>query len=67
MARRMIGRERIEQDEALLEAVVVHGVPVRTLAQAMGLTRQSVYRRMQQARINLRRAKAVAAREDEEE
>lgn len=49
-------------DAAILEAVHVHGVPVKTLAIAMGVSRQTIYRRMQRARIRMRRAAEAVAR-----
>ena len=58
-----IGEGRIRQDEAILRAVVMHGVPVNVLAQAMNLTRQTIYRRMQRARVAIRLAAARAQRE----
>ena len=52
-----------QHDEAILKAVLIHGVPVRTLARAIGVSRQTVYRRMQRARVNLRRAADAASRQ----
>jgi len=57
------GSEQLQHDEAILRAVLVHGVPVRTLAQAMRVSRQTVYRRMQRAKVNLRRAAEAAITE----
>lgn len=53
---------RSRQDEALLRSVVLHGVPVRVMADAMGVCRQTVYRRMQRARTRLRRRAEAEAR-----
>ena len=60
MSRLDPGNERLRRDEALLQTVLVHGVPVRTLARAIGVSRQTIYRRMQRARTNLRRAADAA-------
>ena len=57
------GSDQLQHDEAILRAVLVHGVPVRILARAMGVSRQTVYRRMQRAKVNLRRAAEAATRE----
>ncbi len=54
------GVGRYRRNEALLRTVVVHGVPVRTLAAVLGVTRQTVYRRMEQARRQMRRLAAAA-------
>lgn len=62
MASGCLDNERLRQDEALLKAVLVHGVPVRTLAHAIGVSRQTVYRRMHRARRDLRRAAEAAGR-----
>lgn len=62
MSRLCPDSERLGRDEALLRTVLVHGVPVRTLARAMGVSRQTVYRRMHRARVNLRRAAEAAER-----
>jgi DNA-directed RNA polymerase specialized sigma24 family protein len=51
------------RNEALLRTVMVHGVPVRTLAAAMGVSRQTVYRRMEQARTQMRRLASAAEQE----
>ncbi|NIA22522.1 MAG: hypothetical protein GWP05_11305 [Anaerolineaceae bacterium] len=51
------------RNEALLRTVLVHGVPVRTVATALGVSRQTVYRRMQQARVQMRRLSEAAERE----
>ena len=53
---------QVQHDEAILKAVLVHGVPVKTLARAIGVSRQTVYRRMQRARVNLRRAAEAASK-----
>lgn len=63
MSRGHTDSSALRHDEAILRAVLVHGVPVRTLARAIGVSRQTVYRRMQRARINLRRAADAAAAE----
>ena len=52
-----------QHDEAILKAVLIHGVPVKTLARAIGVSRQTVYRRMQRARVNLRRAADAASKQ----
>ena len=51
------------RNEALLRTVLVHGVPVRTVATALGVSRQTVYRRMQQARVQMRRLSEAAERQ----
>ncbi len=56
MSNPTVSKRRLQRDEALLRTVLVHGVPVRTLARAIGVSRQTVYRRMQRARVNLYRA-----------
>jgi transcriptional regulator of acetoin/glycerol metabolism len=61
MSKLITGERRVQCDEAVLHAVTVHGVPVKVLARALCLTRQTVYRRMQRARINMRRAAAQAS------
>ena len=60
MTRTTPTNEEIRRDEALLRTLLIHGVPVKTLAKAIGVSRQTVYRRMQRARTNLRRAAQVA-------
>lgn len=55
--------KRFRCNEALLRTVLVHGVPVRTMATALGVSRQTVYRRMQQARVRMRRLAEAAERE----
>lgn len=56
MTRAIPSRQQLRRDEALLKTVMIHGVPVRVLAHAVGVSRQTIYRRMQRARTNLRRA-----------
>ncbi|MBN2581812.1 MAG: HTH domain-containing protein [Planctomycetes bacterium] len=53
---------RSRRNEALLRTVMVHGVPVRTLATVLGVSRQTIYRRMQQARVQMRRLADAAER-----
>jgi IS30 family transposase len=55
MSRLSRSEARLKRDEALLRAVLLHEVPIRTIAAALGITRQTVYRRMQYARKVLRR------------
>ena len=57
------GQQPFRRNEALLRTVLVHGVPVRTMATALGVSRQTVYRRMQQARVQMRRLAEAAERE----
>jgi len=56
-------QQLFRRNEALLRTVLVHGVPVRTMATALGVSRQTVYRRMQQARVKMRRLAEAAERE----
>ena len=56
-------QQLFRRNEALLRTVLVHGVPVRTMATALGVSRQTVYRRMQQARVRMRRLAEAAERE----
>ena len=65
MSRLLRDSEQYLRDEALLRTVLVHGVPVRVMARAMGVSRQTVYRRMQRARVLLRRAAAQQGDADE--
>jgi DNA-directed RNA polymerase specialized sigma24 family protein len=58
-------QQPFRRNEALLRTVLVHGVPVRTMATALGVSRQTVYRRMQQARVQMRRLAEAAEREVE--
>ena len=53
-------QQLFRRNEALLRTVLVHGVPVRTMATALGVSRQTVYRRMQQARVKMRRLAEAA-------
>ena len=56
-------QQLFRRNEALLRTVLVHGVPVRTMATALGVSRQTVYRRMQQARVKMRRLAEAAEQE----
>lgn len=58
-------RHEVKMAQALLQTVAIHGVPVNLLAQILGVGRQSIYRRLEQARTELRRAAAAAQRAKE--
>jgi len=55
-------RHELVRAQALLQTVAIHHVPINALALILGVTRQSVYRQLQQARIELRRAADAARR-----
>ncbi len=55
---RMETQEKIRRDEAFLRTIVDYGVPIRTMARMMGCSRQTVYRRMQEARSRIRQLQA---------
>lgn len=54
---------QIREAEALLRAVKVSGMSVAMLAHVLGISRQSVYRRLQRARVHLRRAAEASPRD----
>jgi hypothetical protein len=55
-------RHELVRAHALLQTVAIHQVPINVLALVLGVARQSVYRQLQQARIELRRAADAARR-----
>jgi DNA invertase Pin-like site-specific DNA recombinase len=55
---RAVPLTKIRRDEAFLRTIVDYGVPVRTMARMLGCSRQTIYRRMQEARSRLSRAQA---------
>lgn len=55
-------RRAIKKAQALLQTVAIHGVPVTLLAEILGVGRQCVYRRLELARTELRRAAEAAQR-----
>ncbi len=52
-------RRNLQKEAAMMRLVVVHGVPVTLLAEATGLSRQTIYRHMNRAK--------TAARENHEQ
>ena len=55
---RTVPLTKIRRDEAFLRTIVDYGVPIRTMARIMGCSRQTIYRRMQEARSRIRQAQA---------
>ena len=62
MAKVDLGSKDSCSNEAIMQLVLGHGVPVEVIAKALAVSRQTIYRRMQRARLSRRRA-ARAARE----
>ena len=53
-------QREVWQNVAILKAVVKYGLPVRVMAQALQMTRTSVYRRMSKGRVAMCLAKERA-------
>jgi len=61
---RIVTLTKIRRDEAFLRTIQDYGVPIRTMARMMGCSRQTIYRRMQEARSRIRQLQAKLRKEE---